>query len=136
MRLHGLALSCFALVSAVLLPTPAAACWDGVSVASERVEFSLSDEDASWSESDAKDYANWLVRIEALLPPGTKAGYQFGTTYTEGPDDGPCDVTFDQVDAAYDFESMFYVIAEACKVQKPEDRKSTRLNSSHVRISY
>src|SRR5438067_7306424 len=29
-----------------------------------------------------------------------------------------------------------YLIADRCSVEVPEDRKSTRLNSSHVSISY
>lgn len=129
MRLHGLlALCSFVLPCALLLPTPATACWDGVAAVSERVEFLFSDEDADWSELDAQNYANWLMRIDALLPAGTKAGYQFGMTFTKGPDD-LCQLSFEQHDAAYDIEDVFDVVAEACNVSEAEVAAAAKLEA-------
>lgn len=62
------------------IPASADACWDGVSIATERVSLSIaSDAHATWSPEQARRWAKWVARIDALVPEGKTLLAEFGT---------------------------------------------------------
>jgi len=57
----------------VALPSPARACWDGYKGRSPSVSMCVMTGPARWSPETARELADWLVRIAALVPPGHEA---------------------------------------------------------------
>lgn len=64
-RTHDVRAALFLVV--MLAPAPAFACWDGYSATLGRVTVQSRSTDV-WSPALAHDVANWLARIDALLP--------------------------------------------------------------------
>jgi SPOR domain len=67
------------LVTAVLtgLPATAHACWDGTAIVTERTSIAIEGE-ASWSPEQARRWASWAARIDALVPEGQNLSTNFG----------------------------------------------------------
>lgn len=72
-------------IGLVAAPRKAAACWDGASASTARVGI-VEIGEPTWSPARVRDYATWMRRIEALLPPGHTAGAPDTRTVTlDGP---------------------------------------------------
>lgn len=63
------ALVLFACLVPALVPASAAACWDGVSASTSKVELAI-ESSATWTPEQARHWAKWIARIDALVPDG------------------------------------------------------------------
>ena len=61
------------VLAALLAPRTGFACWDGHTAESARVSLCVMDGATEWQPATARELADWLVRVEALLPPGYRA---------------------------------------------------------------
>ncbi|WP_181198033.1 SPOR domain-containing protein [Enhygromyxa salina] len=103
-----------------MTPSTAAACWDGISLKTERLSASIYDESAEWSVDEAHRYANWMARVEALLPEGVEASYFFGGFEFTGAGD-LCELAVSaDFDGSIEFNEVFDVVARSCGSTKAE----------------
>ena len=65
------------LVVITTIPASAHACWDGFSISTDRVAVAV-EGDSSWSPEQARNWANWASRIDALVPEGTTLAVVLG----------------------------------------------------------
>jgi hypothetical protein len=66
-----------AALTLATVPSAANACWDGISVSTERITLAVPG-DATWSPEDARRWAKWAGRIDALVPAGKTLSVVFG----------------------------------------------------------
>ena len=101
--------SIFAVTS--LAPVAAAACWDGVRIETDRISIMIGDADGGdleWPDADLDRAADWLVAIEAILPPGDELHVEFGLVYFG--DDSTCAA----IEEANSFAELFAKVGHAC----------------------
>jgi hypothetical protein len=79
-----------AALTLATIPSTADACWDGVAISTERVTLAVPGDD-TWSPEDARRWAKWAGRIDALVPAGKTLSVTFG--YVEICDDATGDCT-------------------------------------------
>lgn len=63
------AVALFAALTPALLPSTALACWDGMAITTDKVVIAI-ETDARWSPEEARHWAKWVARIDALVPEG------------------------------------------------------------------
>lgn len=59
------------------VPASARACWDGVAINTDRVSLAI-EGDTTWSPEEARRWAKWAARIDALVPEGKTLSVVFG----------------------------------------------------------
>jgi hypothetical protein len=62
-----------ALLGVLACPAPAHACWDGHLGTAPRASLCVMTGPTRWKAVVARELADWLVRVEALVPPGYHA---------------------------------------------------------------
>jgi len=65
----GLALALLATLAPALVSRPAHACWDGIAASTPKVTLAI-ESAQTWSPEQARHWAKWIARIDALVPPG------------------------------------------------------------------
>ena len=84
MRLAALLVPALTITATLLSPLTADACWDGVWIESERVSLMIvenEDGDLEWPDAGLHESADWVLALEALLPPGETLSVEFGIAY-------------------------------------------------------
>ncbi|MFV8753757.1 SPOR domain-containing protein [Nannocystaceae bacterium ST9] len=107
-------LSTFALT---LVPNTADACWDGIYAASEKTELRILEGDAWAANADLESAADWLTRIDALLPGDARLSVDMGYVDLTS-ESGTCSL-IDPPEIG-DFEQLFDLVAASCQRSKAE----------------
>jgi len=76
---------------ALALPSRAYACWDGYTGSAPRASLCMMGGPVNWSPATGRELADWLVRIAALVPPGSTANAcEFTISVCEGGSSDRC----------------------------------------------
>jgi SPOR domain len=102
MRLHSPVVCSLALLAA-LAPNLAAACWDGIAISTDKVVVAIEGSEP-WSPEQARHWATWIARIDALVPAGKTLSVTHGDVEV-CEDGGACQ----QIDGEWSDASAFWL---------------------------
>lgn len=106
-------LACSLALSLLLTPCSAYACWDGVYASMGHVTLQQG-ENISWSVTDLENYALWLGRVNALLPPDGELAVEFGIAELDC-GEGDVELTWNG-----SFPRLFHQVAAHCHATRAE----------------
>lgn len=109
MNTRLVAASLAALVFAAV-PSTADACWDGTAITTENVSLSIAGDD-TWSPEEARRWAKWAGRIDALVPAGKSLNVMFGEIEICDDATGECAMSSRTWDDSDPF-TLFEVVAD------------------------
>lgn len=98
------------LVPAVL-PQTADACWDGMAISTPKVMLGI-ESTASWSPEQARHWAKWISRIDALVPAGKSLTVMHGFVEICDEAGGECEA----VDATWEDGTAFTLFQLTAKL--------------------
>jgi hypothetical protein len=125
-----------ALLTATLVtlaaPSRAHACWDGYAASAGNAHISVDTGEGSppWTPALVRHVASWLVRIDALLPPGATvdAGpWHDGTVCGAAAADGSCAREIGSFDWNGEMASLFGTVAGLVHASPASRRKARAL---------
>lgn len=118
MRAMRTLLTCTLALSLLVAPSSAQACWDGVYASVGHVTLQQGPGAVTWNAAQLENYALWLGRVNALLPPDGELTLEYD--YAE------LNCGFGNVEVTWNgaFSRLFREVATACRASPAERRRA------------